>query len=68
MCPRTLQVDVSTAKRLCLRCKECPGFQFHAIKQNICRECGHSAIHHKVVVEEEISYPDIESSASMPDS
>ena len=45
-------VDAQTAIRLCSKCDECPGFQYHAVKQNICRECGHSSIHHKKSVEE----------------
>lgn len=43
-----VQIQHATAVRLCMRCKECPGFQYNAVKQNICRECGHSSVHHKV--------------------
>jgi hypothetical protein len=45
------RVKFLTAKRLCSIDPTCPGFQVHAEKPSLCRECGHSEAYHSIVVE-----------------
>lgn len=42
------EVRFLTSARLCMLCEpgQCTGFQVHATKPNICRECGHSSVYH----------------------
>ena len=36
------ELQFLTGKRLCSLDPNCPGFQVHALKPNICKECGYS--------------------------
>ena len=47
------ELQFLTGKRLCTLDPNCPGFQVHALKPNICKECGFSSAYHTIIVEEE---------------
>jgi hypothetical protein len=47
------ELQFLTGKRLCTLDPNCPGFQVHALKPNICKECGFSSAYHTIVVEED---------------
>mmetsp|Transcript_44779 Transcript_44779/g.136661 ORF Transcript_44779/g.136661 Transcript_44779/m.136661 type:complete len:243 (-) Transcript_44779:481-1209(-) len=39
-----------TSRRFCSLDPSCPGFQVHAEKPSICKECGHSSAYHTITV------------------
>lgn len=39
-----------TSRRFCTLDPTCPGFQVHAEKPSICKECGHSSAYHTITV------------------
>mmetsp|Transcript_4707 Transcript_4707/g.5647 ORF Transcript_4707/g.5647 Transcript_4707/m.5647 type:complete len:263 (-) Transcript_4707:306-1094(-) len=43
------EVKLLTSTRLCSVDQNCPGFQVHALKPSICRECGHSQELHTII-------------------
>ena len=47
------ELQFLTGKRLCSLDPNCPGFQVHALKPNICKECGFSSAYHTIIVEED---------------
>ncbi|GMI03818.1 hypothetical protein TrLO_g11018 [Triparma laevis f. longispina] len=47
------EMQFLTGKRLCSLDPNCPGFQVHALKPNICKECGFSSAYHTIIVEED---------------
>ena len=47
------EMQFLTGKRLCSLDPNCPGFQVHALKPNICKECGFSSAYHTIIVEDD---------------
>lgn len=47
------EIKFLTAKRRCILDPNCPGFQAHASKPSICKECGHSSVYHTILVDSE---------------
>jgi hypothetical protein len=43
------ELEYLTSKRLCSLDPDCPGFEYHAFKPNICKNCGYSNAYHNVV-------------------
>ena len=37
-----------TMNKLCSRCKDCPGYEMHPVKSNLCQNCGHSSQQHTI--------------------
>jgi alpha-tubulin suppressor-like RCC1 family protein len=48
------ELEFLTGKRLCSLDPNCPGFQVHSLKPNICKECGFSSAYHTTIVEETV--------------